>query len=281
MNTNIISIEGFGTWARLGNQMFQYAYLRVLECKYNFTIKLPRLRSPFGYPQAQIFDAFDLNIGLLPENTKFSLVKKETTMMFDKNVLVQPKDINQNILFEGYFQSPKYFEGYFDVIRKDFTFKKSIREKGDTFIKTIKKSCKFTIALHVRRTDNISKDSPTVIVSELFRKNAINYMKKRIENYKILVFSDDKKWCKQNLDYPNILIVEGFSDLEDMYIMSLCDHFIIGSSTFSWWSAWLSTNKEKIIIIPDKWCGDRIMYGKKLSDQESDLLPDKWVRLSN
>jgi hypothetical protein len=35
-------------------------------------------------------------------------------------------------------------------------------------------------------------------------------------------FSDDIQWCKDNLKFNNIIFMEGFSDVEDIWLMSLC-----------------------------------------------------------
>lgn len=275
---NVITIKGFGTWARLGNQMFQYAYLKSIAIKHNCQIKLPRLISPFGYPQAQFFDAFDIKIDVLEETGMKEL--EETSMTVNENLHADNIEVNENIMFSGYFQSEKYFKKYDDAIRKDFTFKEQIREKCDPFMQTIRNTHKQVIAMHVRRADNLSDGSPTILIPDTFRDKAVEYMFNKLGEYHLVIFTDDKKWCRENLKYPNQTLVEGFSDLEDMYLMSLCDHFIIGSSSFSWWSAWLSTASEnKIVVIPDKWFKPMLAYGKPLCDQEEDLIPDNWIRL--
>jgi len=56
----------------------------------------------------------------------------------------------------------------------------------------------------------------------------------------------------------------------NMYLMSLCDHFIIPASTFSWWSAWLGKHKDKIVIYPKVWFLDPAI-------NTSDLTPTNWI----
>ena len=275
MVQNIITIQDFGTWARLGNQMFQYAYLKSLSIDRGFKIKLPINQSGHGYTKPQFFDAFDLNIEILDQKDSFDTIIDETSIVYDEKF--KSENIpSKNIVFNGYFQSEKYFLKHEDIIKCDFTFKEHIRNTGLNFINSIRVHKKQLVALHVRRTDNLSSNSPTVLVKNIFRDNAINYLLNKIEDIHLLIFSDDKQWCRDNLKYNvSQTIVDGLTDIEEMYTMSLCDHFIIGSSTFSWWAAWLSSNKDKIIITPDKW------FNNKLAGQEKDLIPLNWILLES
>jgi len=39
--------------------------------------------------------------------------------------------------------------------------------------------------------------------------------------------------------------------------MARCKNNIIANSSFSWWAAWLNSNKNKKVIAPAKWFGNR------------------------
>lgn len=91
------------------------------------------------------------------------------------------------------------------------------------------------------------------------------------------VFSNDIVWCKENL--PKIIgnkairYVDwntGTNSYMDIYLMSHCRHNIIANSSFSWWGAWLNSNKDKIVICPKKWNN---IKGSKFE------IPEKWQRL--
>jgi hypothetical protein len=283
-NKPFISISEFGIWARLGNQMFQYAYLRTLSLDKNLRIHLPINKPGHGYRIPHFFEAFDTSQIDVSNNMITFQHKIIEEGLYDKkldssNIFIPE---NTNILFEGYFQSEKYFLKYANVIRNDFTFKENIRVNGDHFMKQLD-TTQPIVALHVRRTDNLGPNSPSILINDTFRTNAIRYLCEKIERFHILIFSDDKQWCLDNLNYENDrisqTIVDNLSDIEELYVMTLCDHFIIGSSTYSWWGAWLSTNANKIVILPDTWFIG--LQHTPLSEIEKDLIPSKWIRLSS
>lgn len=272
---NVVSMNDFGTWARLGNQMFQYAFLRVLSIKNNLRIELPKLQSPFGNTQSHLFDAFDLPIKIRTSEQEWQENIIENSLAYDESYLSRPNDVN--VLVSGYFQTDKYFKDYADVIRQDFTFKKPVVETGDKYLENMCQNIPL-VAMHVRRGDNLSKNSPTALVTDTFRIRALGYLDAHVGKYSVLVFSDDKKWTKENLP-PSYTFVSGLSDIEELYVMTKCNHFIIGSSSYSWWGAWLSRCIDKIVICPDRWFTNKILYNKPLSSQGHDIYPKDWVIL--
>ena len=82
------------------------------------------------------------------------------------------------------------------------------------------------------------------------------------------VFSDDLKLAKTFVEELNIkftLITHNVSEEKayaDLWLMTLCNNFIIANSTFSWWSSWLGNSKN--VIAPRKWfSGDCIRHDTK------------------
>ena len=65
----------------------------------------------------------------------------------------------------------------------------------------------------------------------------------------------------------------GNTAIEDMILMSLCDHNIIANSSFSWWAAWLGETSESIIITPDPW------FGPEGPKDVHDLIPSRWEKI--
>jgi hypothetical protein len=154
------------------------------------------------------------------------------------------------------------------VIKNNFKPNKNLFEKilKTPFIDTN------TVSLHVRRTDYVTSNGYHPVQSIEYYKNAIDI----IGDYDyIFVFSDDIQWCKDNLKFKNMVFMEGFSDIEDLHIMSLCQNNIIANSSFSWWGAWLNIHPEKKIIAPTNW------FGEQANLNTSDMIPSDWIKINN
>ena len=114
-----------------------------------------------------------------------------------------------------------------------------------------------------------------------YYNDAIALMESKTENPHYFIFSDKPEMCKYILKIPSdkvTYIDHNYGDSmahADMWLMSLCKHFIIANSTFSWWGAWLGSEENNIIICPK-------IDGKKdilWTNNFLDTVPKGWVRI--
>jgi hypothetical protein len=98
----------------------------------------------------------------------------------------------------------------------------------------------------------------------------------KVEKPHFYIFSDDPNWSQQHItiDAPTTYVRNNPSDrnYEDLRLMTYCRHFIIANSSFSWWGAWLSSNRQKIVVAPAQWFNE-VRYN------DDDRLPKEWIRL--
>jgi hypothetical protein len=213
---------------------------------------------------------------MLGELGYWRYVKDEATMRFNPSFL----HCSGNTYAEGFWRSEKYFKDQEDAIRKDFTFRH--RLEGETAKLGDEIAAVNAVCLHVRRGDNIWNipgSQKTHIMSPMsYYDRAMALMKEKIgRDMKVYVFSDDPTWCEENMkfDVPYAFVGDehaGVQDRDHLQLMSLCKHFIIPESTFSWWAAWLSASKDKVIICPDVMFKDKILETK-------DIIPEGWIRI--
>jgi len=178
---------------------------------------------------------------------------------------------------DGHWQSEKYFKDYRKEILKIFNFNSlEDLEINKKFIKDI--LFKKSVCVNVRRTDFINNPEHNVLDVEYYKK-AIDIFKNLIGNdFEIFVFSDDLNWCKKNFLFFNkkVSYVEhnhaGKKFYNYLYLMSRFKYFIIPNSSFAWWGAWMSQEKDKIIIAPKKWSG-------LISEDKIDIVPKTWLKI--
>lgn len=279
----------------MGNQMFQYALGRDLSIKYGvpFKIDVESYKIKNAVERHYDLDVFNIvedianekevpffyrnsnrNLFLSKLNSvlnKFLKNKgKETSFSFDSNIL----EVGLDIYLDGYWQSPKYFENIEDIIRKDFILKNKLSLNIENLKEVIKKEN--SLCIHVRRGDYVGNSHHEVVGQEYY-KQAIEKMKSLTTIDKIYVFSDDIKWCEENMsfEFPSMFVGEEYAGQKaegHMTLMSACHNFIIPNSSFAWWSAFLSENKDKKVIVPKQWFPDE-------SINSSDLIPKEWIRI--
>lgn len=169
---------------------------------------------------------------------------------------------------EGYFQTEKYFIDEESYIRDLY---EPVKADLDWILnKYPKVTDTLSVSLHVRRGDYLTYVDHHPPVTKYYCEDALDY----VGDYdNLFIFSDDIKWCKENLKFKNITFIEE-EDYLSLYLMSQCNHNIIANSSFSWWGAWLNSFKNKKVVAPATW------FGKALSHiNTKDLIPDSWLKL--
>lgn len=162
----------------------------------------------------------------------------------------------------GNYQSEKFFASVADILRHQFTFRYPPSPAVEAMAARIKTGP--SVAVHFRRGDYINHPhfAQTIgTVSEDYYAEAIKIMRDHAGGgATYYLFSDDPSASEPGAaaDLPHVWVrCCGDSNHYDaMRLMSLCDHNIIANSTFSWWSAWLNSNAEKIVIAPKQWFAD-------------------------
>jgi len=231
----------------LGNQMFQIAHAICQGWKNNVDSEFIAV-SHTPMTQARQTKNYVNNIF---RNVKFvnKIIKKQTITEWSWNESNVKPNFNSTIEFNGYYQSSKNFLGYDEKIKDLFKPTDEFKEEIYQIYPELKN--KNTTSIHVRRGDylTISNVLPTIDITY------INYCMNFLNDSDIFfIFSDDKKWVKENIKNNNVIVVDELEDYEELWMMGLCKNHILSNSSFSWWGAFLNNNSAKVLA-PSLWFG--------------------------
>jgi len=215
-----------------------------------------------------------LNIGFYGKliNMVFKKITVPENFIYYEDVFNHKKE---NCLYQGTWQSEKYFPHVTELIKQEFRFKEELLSEYTKSI-AYKIKGRNSVAIHIRRGDYLNKEYGngfTGCTDICYYKKAINYMYEKLDNPIFYVFSDDSEYAKKHFSGSNMEVVDGNKGVDswqDMYLMSICSHNIIANSSFSWWGAFLNANSEKIVIAPKRWW---------YAFEKDDVVPEKWIRI--
>lgn len=185
-------------------------------------------------------------------------------------------DLPDGSVIDGTFQSEKFFTPVSKILKKHFGFRFAPSAKV-TALATEIAGCE-AVAIHFRRGDLVNnpkyQKSQAPLGAEYY-KQGIDQIRSRIAKPTFYIFSDDIAYAKESDLCPDGAVfvdcVEDWNAYDALRLMSLCKHFIIANSTFSWWGAWLSENADKLVIRPDPW------FANMLENNTRDLCPESWL----
>ena len=256
----MITMSNFGNNGRLANQLFQYASLIGFSKKYNTNFYLPDWKYKNYFEKCIPQGAVSLSGNPIKIAEPHFHYSPEYFDQFDFK--------NKNYDFTGYFQSEKYWQHCKEEIIQSLKLKKEFVQLTKSKYESLFE--KETVSIHIRRGDYVGNKfyyqlPITYFILALFQ----------IPNWKeknILVFSDDSNYSEFHFNaLPNVTVIKGNSDIEDLCLMSLCDNHVLSNSSYSWWGAYLS--KSKKVIYPAHY-----FTGNLKTD---DLWFDSWVKFDH
>lgn len=267
----------------LGNQMFQYAFFVSLRKIHPLSIFLLNAdESIYHHGNYRLDDVFFTSTK--KRALWYRRICRYFPTLFNKSIIIKQKNSLEFdpqyqktttgvVLFDGYWQSEKYFINAIPQIKRTFKFKEfNLNIKTKEFAERLQKQgCH--VSVHVRRGDYLNFVDRFGCCSADYYNRAISFIKEHVENPTFVFFSDDISWVKKNIGTNNSIYVDWNNDddgWQDMYLMSKCHHNIVANSSFSWWGAWLNENKTKIIVAPQKW----FIYSPNY-----DIIPSGWILL--
>jgi hypothetical protein len=183
--------------------------------------------------------------------------------------------VNSTCALAGYFQSWRYFEDEKAAVRAAFDVARLPALNADA--EAAIRSARNPVAVHVRRGDYASTAQAIakfgLLEADYYLASRVE-LEKRVAEPTYFLFSDEMPLARDVLaDWP-VTPVASPTALEDFRLMSLCSHFIIANSTFSWWAAWLGTSPGKTVVAPRRWFGPAYEEKVKIDDR----LPLDWIR---
>lgn len=264
-----VTCSTIGKNGRLGNQLFQFATIYTYAKRNNLEVILPLVGDTDDkYQRLEIDKCFNLNCKQEKNLNFIKYLYKEQNFCFDDKIL----NINlDNLDFFGYFQSEKYFTDFSDNLRLILSFKDFIVDKSIKIFKNFNPESRQSVSIHIRRGDYVGSNSLNhPVLPETYYVDCLNLFSKESIFF---VFSDDIEWCRSNKIFAgnNFKFVETNDHFVDLCLMSMCNHNIIANSSYSWWGAWLNSDKNKSVVAPDPW------FGPSLSHLDTkDLIPTDW-----
>lgn len=273
----------FLSGGKLGNQLFQYAFINTIAVNDEKILTVN---------MEQFVDMFDI------ENKNFKhFAFGKYALFFIRNILkpyflknlVKLKfigHIKQDMSKTSYLPSFKrtyglfpitlvetnFFqsEDFFDKNKVDFSIKEQYIQEAKEFLDQIPKKYK-KIFVHIRRGDYIFESYlgvKGINLPKCYFENAIKKIIKDINNPFFVFLSDDSSYVECCFEDIENKIISKNSMAIDLAIMSLCEYGIVSNSSFSWWGSYMMKERKKVIF-PKYWYGWKIKVESHVNIQPS------------
>jgi hypothetical protein len=279
---------------RLGNQLFQYAFIYSAAKKLNTSFYLDQYIEKSVVHQyfqidgniAETISLFLFNITGYKNIFNYYLRKslnKYLTYIYNLKTKEYELDNDESqvefedkTLYIGYFQSIIFLSPHEDIIRQKLIIKRKFSKAFKNKFSTLYHG-KTIVTIHVRRTDyknlshlNLGSDDLSLPLN--YYRNALSILTGKNLHY--IFISDDTNFVEENfadIEPKTISKETEIYDFQHLLNSTVC---IISNSTFSWWGAWLNAHKNKVVYCPKYYLGYHL---KKQIPQN--IYPKEWRQI--
>ena len=280
----------------LGNQLFQYAFACYLRKKTSEQVQV-YWKSNAGVSRNLWLKLFPITLPFVSDKKskyyrKHILRKKKkwySQFLFALNnfqfkVVAENKSLpleqqiypnERNVFYDGYWQYASMVNSVRDLLLRELQPFPTPGAESQKIADRIRNS-KMATAIHLRTawrygldiTDNKQKThfkhSQTSLSCNYYMK-AINHIKNVCDSSTFFVFADDPDMARSllsGIDFAgNVFYLSHHNrtDLEDLFLMQLCQNFILSNSSFAWWGHWFSyalrPYRKSLVMMPENWMG--------------------------
>jgi hypothetical protein len=282
----MITFQNIGYMGRLGNQMFQFASTLGIGERNGFDVRFPIENCKFSQNtgpidlktgslsqvKCDLLECFDIPEKYFISSSEIRIYSLYNESRFEYDAFTER--ISDGTSLNGYYQTEKYFLDIKENIKEIFKFKSEFTNPVDSILSGIKDG-KELISLHVRRGDyTLYPDHHPTCDPEYYKKALDEIKKISGDDIKIIIFSDDKEWCLNNMGNiigDDFVISPIDNPYSELYMMTKCNYHIIANSSFSWWGSWLSNSK--LTVAPSKW------FGSAMDKNTQDIYLKEWISI--
>jgi len=279
----------------MGNQLFQYAFITTAASAHKCQFFLDKEGAPieiyryfkldktvFYYADIYFFNynGFRLFFSHYLRKAFYALIKKcfikKTIKISNTDDPVQSAKLaDDEVLFEGFFQSPYYFRTNSDRIRKLFEIQDHYRAAYLDQYQFLGQG-KRKVTIHIRKTDyqelgHLNLGGADLSLPYSFYHRIIKEIHDE-ENYYIFI-SDTPELIVEEFEYLPQKFISSDTAIIDFQHMLNSDICVIANSTFSWWAAFLNKNPGKKVYCPEYFLGFRIQQ-----EYPAAIYPAEWVQ---
>ncbi|MEG5041801.1 MULTISPECIES: FkbM family methyltransferase [unclassified Microcoleus] len=246
---------------RFGNQIFEYAFLRIYAKQHNLRCETPAWIGQylFGHQDQPISQK-------LPQIKEVRQQDGTFSVWFAEAIIPNSPTIYKNVDFSGYCQyHTKYYAPYKDYVRSLFKPAAEVEAKMQAAIACLRSLGKTVVGLHLRRGDYCQFNTvPFLPAPSEWYKEWLTGLWERLDEPVLFIASDEiEKVIGDFAEYNPVTAKDLGVDLAeaefylDFYLLSQCDIVAISNSSFSFAACMLSET-GKFFFRPD-WSAQKLI----------------------